>query len=166
MEAQEKFFEVPVTIFIEDGSQDFRTFISRGEEEPIRMRVARYLEEQYPGGDYDYDVIEISPEEYESLQNVEYLPDSDNTEEEYDEHFGNVGGPRDMEDEMEDLTDRYYTLEDKLNSIPAEGLDEQKVTDARMELNKAKDYFDQYDFFACKDSLNKADAIITELAGG
>lgn len=163
---EEKYFEIPITVISPDGDvEDLKTYIARGNEDSIRVQAAKVIEDEFKGKEYDYDVIEISPEQYETLSQVEYLPGTENSDVSEDDLFDKTLAPRNMEDEMDDLTDRYYSLEDKLNSLPDENLDEQLVIDARLELNKAKDYFDQYDFFKCKESLNRADEIITQLSG-
>lgn len=162
---EEKYFEIPITVISPDGDiEDFKTYIAKGDEDFVRVRAAKVIEEEFKGKEYDYDVIEISPDQYETLSQVEFLPGTEDSDSDENSLFDRELAPRSMEDEMEDLTDRYYTLEDRLNSIPDENLDEQLVTDARLELNKAKDYFDQYDFFKCKESLNKADDIISQLS--
>lgn len=157
----EKYFEIPVTLITETGEfQELKTYIARGDEDSVRIRAAKVLEDEFPGEDYDYEVIEITPEEYETYETVEFLPGGNETSE------SEAPSARDMHDEMEDLTDRYYMLEDKLNSLPADDeTNAEKVTEARLKLNSAKDYFDQYDFFKCKEALNEADAIISELTG-
>jgi len=149
----EKYFEIPVSVINDSGElEELKSYIATGNEDSVRMRAAKVLEEEFKGQDYDYDVIEITPDEFETFETVEYLPGEDAPMQ-----------ARSMEDEMEDLQDRYYTLEDKLNSLPANKLDKTLVEDARMRLNEAKDYFDQYDFFKCTASLNAADDIISNL---
>lgn len=154
---EERYFEIPVTKIDEEGNLvEIKTYIARGEEDVIRLQAAKVLEDEFSGEDYDYGVIEITPDQYETYQNVEYLHGTENSQE--------ALPARDMHDEMEDLTDRYYELEDKLNSLPDEGLNKELVVEARLRLNEAKDYFDQYDFFKCKESLNQADEIISQLS--
>lgn len=155
---EEKYFEIPVTLIDENGElQELKTYVAKGDEDSVRMRAAKTLESEFSGQDYDYDVVNITKEQYQTYQNVEYLPDGETEVEK-------AAPARDMYDEMEDLTDRYYTLEDNLNSLPNEGLNKEMVIEARMRLNEAKDYFDQYDFFKCKESLNMADELITQLS--
>lgn len=149
----EKYFEIPVSVINDSGElEELKSYIATGNEESVRLRAAKVLEEEFKGQDYDYDVIEITPDEFETFEKVEYLPGEEDALQ-----------ARSMEDEMEDLQDRYYTLEDKLNSLPNDDLDKTLVEDARMRLNEAKDYFDQYDFFQCTASLNAADDIISNL---
>ena len=155
---EEKYFEIPVTLIDENGElRELKTYIAEGDEDSVRMRAAKTLESEFSGQDYDYDVINITKDQYQTYQNVELLPNGETEVEK-------AAPARDMYDEMEDLTDRYYSLEDKLNSLPNEGLNKEMITEARLRLNEAKDYFDQYDFFKCKESLNMADEIITQLS--
>lgn len=148
-----QYFEIPITIFNSSGDpEEFETFYAEGSEDEVRHKIAVSLGEKYPNQDYDYDVIEISEDEFRSVQNPNMLSAVE------------VDAPRSIEDEMEDLSDKYYTLLDRLNSTPVEaGLSPDRVAEANSYLLEAKEAFDQFDFFRCKDALSKAEDVISTI---
>ena len=63
---EEKYFEIPVTLIDENGElQELKTYIAKGDEDSVRMRAAKTLESEFSGQDYDYDVINITKEQYQ-----------------------------------------------------------------------------------------------------
>lgn len=149
-------YEIPVTIFKDGTDPDFKTFYARGSFSEVSQAVDNYLSARYPS--YDYELVECDEERLKSARPENILSVETVSEE--------AVVDRDIYDDMEDLQDRYYTLMDKLNAIPAtdatKGEDIQKqIGGAQFHLNEAKSYFDQYDFQACKDALDQAEKSIS-----
>ena len=168
----EKYFEIPVSVFNGGELEDIYTFYAKGTEESARLEASKHLSEIFDGKDYDYDVIEISESEYKTSNGDRLEGDPD----EVDPMFDGVQAepaalpPKSMEDEMEDLQDRYYALTDKLNAIPVDSIPDKSEASnfalANKELTNAKEFFDQYDMFGCREALNRAESHINELIPG
>lgn len=150
---ENQYFEIPITVFKSSGEpEEFETYYFQGSEDEARHKVAKALGERYADRDYDYDVVAISEDEFKSVKNPNVLSAIEE------------GSPRSIEDEMEDLSDKYYTLQDRLNSNPVEaGLSIERVNEANNYLAVAREAFDQFDFFRCQDALRKAEEVISSL---
>lgn len=155
------YYEIPVTIFNENGDPSFEVYYAKGSFSEVSQAVDDFLSIRFPS--YDYELVESTEDLYNSVS-PESIINIEKTSEE-------AVLDRDIYDDMEDLQDRYYELMDRLNSIPIssnmKSFNVQKqISDAQFHLNESKEYFDQYDFQACKDTLDQAEKTIDFIQKG
>lgn len=148
-------YEIPVTIFNENGEPTYGNYFGEGSYSEVSNAADALFASKYK--DYDYTLVQY----HGKLDHIkpELIVTSKKGAKE-------AVVERDIYDDMEDLQDRYYTLMDRLNSIPASAQTKDpdvqaQIGDAQFHLNEAKDYFDQYDFSACKDALDQAEKSIS-----
>ena len=175
-----QYFQVFIDYYLDESAelQHEEKYVCGPDEQTVRSLLYPAIMKMYSNQDVDYELIEVSEDEY-NVANVEDCIDLGSfANESLDPDLGgdDVGGASvqkggeapNFDDMVENLQDRYYELSDRFYSIPVPQTAEigQRHNAVKGMLEKAKSSFDALDFWTCENLLDESEAEINKLTAG